>query len=102
MIGTAIEKFRAETPEQVRVMAQLVLDNPRELALVGAGSIVVSKILLNAVRPRGLLEGLAVIVVASMLCGAGGAELVRRGYLNFKVRDQAGCLVPLRDRDPEG
>lgn len=86
-----------EAPEAAKAITQIVLDNPVPLTLTFAGSIVVAKILANAVRPRGTVEGLSTFLVAWALCAGGAAELTRRGILNFRVRDDDGCLVPLRD-----
>lgn len=76
-------------------VARVIADNPAQMSLVTAGTIVVTKILANAMRPRGLAETLALMVAANALCAGGAAWLTGRGVLHWQVRDENGCLVPL-------
>lgn len=87
-----------QAPEAAKIMTQLLVDNPVPFGLTMAGTVVVTKILVNAVKPRTFLEALATMVAAYGLCAVGSAEAIKRGWLAFKVRDEHGCLVPLIDR----
>lgn len=78
----------------------MIVDNPAPMILVVAGSIVTTKILANLMKPRGLAEVLALMLVADVLCAGGAAWLTEKGYLQWKVRDADGCLVPLFDPGP--
>ena len=46
-------------------------------------------------KPRGLAEAFALMVVANAVCAGGATYLTAKGFLQWKVRDADGCLVPL-------
>lgn len=90
-----LERVRDRLPDAVGGMVRIVADNPKEFALIGGGSYVVGAIMMNAVKPRSPLGAITTGFVSYMLM----TQLVRmaadKGFLNFKVRDLDGKLVPL-------
>lgn len=83
-----------QAPDAARTATQVIVDNPAPIAVTAAGMIVVSKMLMRAVRPRGLVEGVATMIVANVLCAWGGSELIERGYLKFRFRGDDGNFLP--------
>ncbi len=95
--GGRLESARLQVPELARIIA----DNPVPMIEAAALGYVMTSALNNIVKPRGVAGILACAVVANGLGMWLMAELTSRGILKFRVRDQAGCLVPLEvTRDP--
>lgn len=90
-----LAELRHNLPAAVERVTQLVVDNPGQFGLLVAGDIVATRVLMNLVRPRTPIEGLAVMVVlmAGLPLVAGAA--VSRGWIKLRVRDEDGKLVPL-------
>lgn len=83
-------------PELARATVQLAVDNPAQVGLVVAGSIVATRAALNIVRPRTPLEALALFVVLQVGVPVLATKAIEHGWLSLRVRDEAGRLVPLR------
>jgi hypothetical protein len=94
-----LEQARERLPGAIGVVARVVVDNPKPLLLVACGSYVLSSALINIVKPRGPFGAAACALVSYGLGTAISAELMKRGILDFKVRDDHGCLVPFRPGD---
>lgn len=90
-----LENYRRELPNAARFVAQVVVDNPGQVALFMAGSIVIGKIMINAVRPRTVIEALATVAVADAVCILLTKKLINDRVLQFRIRDTDGALVPL-------
>lgn len=76
-------------------MAELVVDNPWQMALLLSGDYVIGRAVVNIVKPRGVLGILACAIVAGAITGAGSAALVGSGLLPMRMRDKDGRLVPI-------
>lgn len=70
-----------QLPAAAEEVTRFVVDNPVQVGLVMSGSIVISKMLLRAVHPRGPVEALATMVAAAALCGGLAAQAVKRGWI---------------------
>jgi hypothetical protein len=90
-----VEEFRQNLPATMERVTQLVVDNPGQFALLVAGDIVLTRVVMNLVRPRTAAEGLAVMVVLAAGLPLLAGHAVSRGWLRFRVRDEDGNLVPL-------
>jgi hypothetical protein len=79
-------------PEAVREITQVVVDNPGQVAVIFAGTVVMTRVVANLMRPRGPLEFLALAIT----CQAAGtflaAKAVDAGLLRFRVRGPDGEL----------
>jgi hypothetical protein len=91
-----VEMARREIPYAVQRLTQFAVDNPAQVALIAAAAIVVTAAARNIVRPKTLIEAVALMAVLD----AGGAlaakQVFERGWLNFRVRDADGALVTVR------
>lgn len=92
---TRLEQLREDLPEAAANITQLVVDNPAQFALMTAGTIVIARAAFNIVRPRTLLEALALAVVLQIGLPQAALAAIDHGWLKFKVRDAHGCLVPM-------
>ncbi|HUY44223.1 MAG TPA: hypothetical protein VMV92_00640 [Streptosporangiaceae bacterium] len=90
-----IEKYRQSIPLAVKGMAQVMVDNPGQFALLAAGTIVATRAAANLVRPRTAVQALALGIVLQMGLPVLAMEAVKRGWVRIRVRDADGCLVPL-------
>jgi hypothetical protein len=92
----SVEQMRRAVPETVRNVTQVVVDNPGQVAVVFAGSVVMTRVVANLMRPRGPLELLALMIT----CQAAGtylaAKAVDAGLLRFRVRGPDGEFLPAR------
>lgn len=90
----SVEQVRRRVPETVRNVVQVVVDNPGQVAVVFAGTVVMTRVVANLMRPRGPLEFLALAIT----CQAAGtylaAKAVDAGLLRFRVRGPDGELLP--------
>jgi hypothetical protein len=95
------ESFRQELPGAVAAITRVVADNPGQFALITAGAMVATRAAFSLVKPRTALEVLALAVVLQVGLPVLATTAVERGWLKFRTRDAAGCLVPLVvTRDP--
>lgn len=92
----SVEQMRKRVPEAIRELAQVTVDNPGQIAVVFAGTVVMTRVVANLMRPRGPLEFLALAVT----CQAAGtylaAKAVDAGLLRFRLRGPDGELPPAR------
>lgn len=88
----SVEQARRRVPEAVREITQVVVDNPGQVAVIFAGTVVMTRVVANLMRPRGPLEFLALAIT----CQAAGtflaAKAVDAGLLRFRVRGPDGEL----------
>jgi hypothetical protein len=88
-----LEEFRRELPGAVARITEFVVDNPGQVALIAAGTIVLAAAARNIVKPKTVTEMLALQV---MLTAAGPViahQVITRGWLTFRVRDASGALI---------
>lgn len=90
-----IERFRESAPHVAAGVAQVIVDNPGQFALVAAGTVVITRAAFRLVHPRTPLEALALFVVLQVGLPHLAMLGIEKGWLTFKVRDAEGCLVPL-------
>ena len=90
----SVEQVRRRVPEGVKTVVQVAVDNPGQVAVVFAGSMVMTRVVANLMRPRGPLELLALMIT----CQAAGtflaAKAVDAGLLRFRVRGPDGEFLP--------
>lgn len=94
-VSERIELARRDVPAAAARLAQVVVDNPGQLAIVAAVTLVAGRAAMNLVRPRTPIEALALLVTLELGMGKGVQLAIDRGWLNFRIRDEAGQLVPL-------
>ena len=95
-------QIRDRLPEAARVLAEVVVDNPLPCAVLFSSTIVVPRLAVRLVRPRGVLEAVALAVLvqagftyaAARLTGPGGP-------LELRVRDQDGIPRPVGQIDAD-
>lgn len=90
------ELARREIPFAVQRLAQFVVDNPLQVALIGAGALTAVAAARNIVKPRNLLEVVAMCLVLEAATPWACKQIVERGWLPFRVRDADGHLVTLQ------
>jgi hypothetical protein len=91
-IQPSVERARRRVPEAVRDVTQVVVDNPGQVAVVFAGTVVLTRVLANLMRPRGPLEFLALAVTCQVAGTFLAARAVDAGLLRFRVRGPDGEL----------
>jgi hypothetical protein len=86
-------EFRRELPGAVARITEFVVDNPGQVALIAAGTVVLAAAARNIARPKTITEVIAlqVLLTAAMPLIAG--QVVQRGWLTVRVRDASGALV---------
>lgn len=89
-----LENYRREIPAGVAAVTQVLVDNPKPFVLMFAGSYVLSGAMVTLVRPRGLIGVLSCAIVSATLGAAAATELVKRGIIEIRIRDDDGRLVP--------
>jgi uncharacterized membrane protein HdeD (DUF308 family) len=94
-MGKQIDTFREKLPETIYGVAQVVADNPGQMALCVAGGIVGARMMANLVQPRNGMQALATLTVCVALGSLLTEQAIKRGILKFRVRDADGKLVPL-------
>lgn len=80
-------------PVAAHDFTQFVVDNPAQSVALVSGSIVLTRVLVNLVRPRNPIEALALLVVIEALSVAGVVTIVKKGWMPFKIRDDDGNPV---------
>lgn len=88
-------ELRQSLPAKVARVTELAVDNPGPLVLLVAGDIVLTRTVMNLVRPRTPLEGLAVMVVLMAGLPALAGHAISRGWIRLRIRDENGNLIPL-------
>ena len=92
-----LDETREKLPEAIGEIARIVIDNPVQFAAIGAGSWVTASILMNLVKPRGIVGCASTGFIAYLASLFIMTEAKKRGLLVIRVRDENGCLVPLKD-----
>lgn len=87
----------AALPGAAKLLTEFAVDNPGQCAVMMAGTVVATRLIVRAVRPSTPLEALATIVVANVAIPYVLTELVRRDVVSFRVRGPDGSYVQLRD-----
>lgn len=90
-----LEQLRQRVPDVVGAMTQIVVDNPGQIALITAGSMVAAKMALNLMKPRTPAEAIALFVVLQVALPRLAWAAVEKGWLTFRIRDEDGNLIPL-------
>lgn len=90
-----LEQFRRRLPDAVGKMAEVVVDNPGQIALIAAGSMVAAKMALNLMKPRTPGEAIALFIVLQVVLPRLAWACVEKGWITFRVRDDDGNLIPL-------
>lgn len=88
-----VYQFRRELPGAVARLTEFVLDNPGQMALIAAGTVVLTIAARNIARPRTVVEVLALQAVLTAAAPVIAEQVFTRGWLTFRVRDPAGNLV---------
>lgn len=101
LVPTKLEQLRENLPDVVGLAARLIVDNPQQMLAVACGSYVMTSALVNLVKPRGTAGFVACGIVSYGISTALTGELIRRGVLRFRVRDEEGQLVPLKANSDE-
>jgi hypothetical protein len=92
-----LQAARQELPYAVQRFTQFAVDNPGQVALLLAGTVVLSAAATNIVKPKNVLEALALYVVLMGATPFITRQAVEHGWLGaLKVRDADGNLVTLR------
>ena len=92
-----LAQLREELPGAAKVMTQFVVDNPVGVSVTVAGTLVVSRIAVNLVKPRSALQASALLVVLYALTPWLLRQAVERGVISFKLRDGEGGFVSARE-----
>ncbi len=82
-------------PGGMSAMTQIIVDNPGQIALFTAATIVITRAVVNLVRPRTAVEGLALLVVLELALPRLAMAAVEHGWITFRIRTPDGRLVPL-------
>lgn len=92
--NSRVEQLRVQVPVLAEKLTQLVVDNPAQFALLMAGGIVLGRAAANIVRPRTVLEALALMAVLQAGVPLLASQALERGWIRLRVRDEDGQLVP--------
>jgi hypothetical protein len=96
-ITRRLGELRNAAPEAVSRAARIIVDNPGQMAVMAAACIVAAQVAGNVMRPRTAVQAVALAIVLQVGMGKLAAAAVERGWLEFKIRDDDGHLVPFRD-----
>jgi len=97
--GTRLETARRQLPGAVLRITEFVVDNPGQCALLAAGTVVVTAMARNLVKPRTVLEMLALHAVLTASAPLVAEQVVKRGWLTFRVRDADGNLITVHPEE---
>ena len=92
-----LAQLREELPDGMKYVTQFVLDNPVGVGVTVAGTLVVSRIGFNLVKPRSAVQGVALLVVLNMLTPWLLKQAIERGVISFRLRDGEGGFVSTRE-----
>lgn len=84
-------------PNAARLLTEFAVDNPGQVTMIMASTVVATRLIIRAVRPSTPLEVLATVVVTNVALPYLAAELIRRDVISFRIRDGNGGYVQLRD-----
>lgn len=90
-----LEQLAELVPEAARQTAQLAVDNPLTFTVAISAGIVAPRLAFRLVRPRTLLEVIALGVLLEVGLTYGLARAVSSGLLPVYIRDPAGARIPL-------
>ena len=90
-----LEQFRQKIPGTIGQMAQIVVDNPGQFALITAGTMVAAQMAVNLMKPRTPGQALALFIVLQVTLPKLAWAAVEKGWITFRVRDCDGQLVAL-------
>lgn len=89
-------QFRRELPGAVARITEFMVDNPGQVALIAAGTVVLAAAARNIARPKTVAELLALQAVLTAAAPAIVHQVVKRGWLAFRIRDADGQLITYR------
>lgn len=89
--------LREAAPDAAGQVVRAVADNPGQVVLICAASMVAARAAGNLVRPRTMTEALALCLVLSAGMGKLTTVALERGWINFRVRGADGELISLRN-----
>ena len=92
-----LAQLREDLPDGMKAMTQFVLDNPVGVGVTVAGTLVLSRIAFNAVKPRTAVQGVALLVVLEFVAPWLLKQAIGHGVISFKLRDGEGGFVPARE-----
>jgi hypothetical protein len=84
-----LDRLREEIPAAAGQLAAFVVDNPGQVAVLCAATIVIAAAARNIVRPRSLVEVLALQAIVTASAPLIVGQAVNRGWLTFRVRGPA-------------
>jgi hypothetical protein len=96
-ITRRLAEIRDAAPVAVGRVAEIVVDNPGQIAIIIAAAMVAAQAAGNIVRPRNLVQAAALALVLQAGMGKLTAAAIDRGWLNFRIRGDDGELISLRD-----
>ena len=94
-----LEQVRRRVPVIAGQVAQIIIDNPGQCAVVAAGAIVLTRAMTNLVQPRTPLQAIAVLITCQMAGTWLAARAVESGVLQFRLRGPDGELLPALPAD---
>jgi hypothetical protein len=89
-----LERFRDRLPEAIGKAAQAIADNPVQFGLLLSGVIVAGAAARNIVKPKTLAEVIALEVLLNAAFPYAASQLLERGVLKLRIRDENNELVP--------
>jgi hypothetical protein len=89
-----VEKFRERLPGAVGKAAQIVADNPVPIGLLFCGGIVAGAAARNVVKPKTLVEVIALELLLQAAVPYAASWLFDSGVLKLRIRDENNELVP--------
>ena len=90
----SVEQARRRVPEAVKDVVQVAVDNPGQIAVVVAGSVVMTRVMANLMKPRGPLEFLALMLTCQVAGTYLAAKTVDAGLLRLRLRGDDGEFLP--------
>lgn len=95
-ITRRLAELREAAPDAAAAVVRAVADNPGQMVLICAASMVAARAAGNLVRPRTGIQALALCVVLSAGMGKLTTVAIDRGWIDFRVRGADGEPVSLR------
>ena len=92
-----LARLREDLPDGMKYVTQFVLDNPVGVGVTVAGTLVISRIGFNLVKPRTAVQGVALLVVLQFVAPWLLRQAVERGVISFRLRDGEGGFVSARE-----
>jgi len=88
-----LEQFRERLPGAVGKAVQIIADNPVPFTLMLCGGIVAGAAARNIVKPKTMLEVIALEVLLQAAAPYAASRLVESGLLKLRIRDENNELV---------